>query len=511
MGFLDRLFGKSNEKKIIEQILALDKEEKHQEIINLIENLSNKDKTPEIISELGRAYNNLFWKDDEDDQSNLLKAVEIFKSIEPQQKDNPKWNYRIGYSYYFLDNIELAKYHLEKGEKEKCEEFLEVVDYAIENNISIRFAELNFNPDRELYTKEEIDALEDYIEHNFGNVANVFHEVVSPDIHCDIYVINPSEDHNYYTLITVGMGAHTMNVTKPFTSPTNAELIINLPPDWDFTSQNEEDYWPMRWLKILARLPIEQDTFLGWGHTIPSGEIIEGTNFKGMLLISALDKDSKDGEPAIAKLPNDKNIFFYQIVPLYEEEMLFKLEYNAEELLDKFTEEDIPYPPVVDINRPNVCETYQAVENENLLDDVNWNFSNETYHGLMSFYEDVKKHNEKLNNNLEDFSPFGMLFLNKKIKIMYDTWVSSEEDLLDFEIVTDKKYFEKHDDNGFYRVKIVATLESTTDSFGALETLFLIHNTLSNKELGNQTLFEGFEHIGNEEDGTPLLYLLLGT
>ena len=34
----------------------------------------------------------------------------------------------------------------------------------------------------------------------------------SPDIHVDIYIIEPTRKRNYYTLITSGMGAHRMNV-----------------------------------------------------------------------------------------------------------------------------------------------------------------------------------------------------------------------------------------------------------------------------------------------------------
>ena len=40
----------------------------------------------------------------------------------------------------------------------------------------------------EVYTEEEMEAVEGYIEKYFGEVENVFHELVSPDIHVDICV-----------------------------------------------------------------------------------------------------------------------------------------------------------------------------------------------------------------------------------------------------------------------------------------------------------------------------------
>ena len=40
---------------------------------------------------------------------------------------------------------------------------------------------------------------------------NVFHELVSPDIHVDICVVPPLRSGTYCTLVTMGMGAHRMN------------------------------------------------------------------------------------------------------------------------------------------------------------------------------------------------------------------------------------------------------------------------------------------------------------
>ena len=59
----------------------------------------------------------------------------------------------------------------------------------------------------ELYTEEEMSAVEQQIKKTFGEFDHVFHELVSPDIHVDICVVPPSEERDYYTLVTMGMGA----------------------------------------------------------------------------------------------------------------------------------------------------------------------------------------------------------------------------------------------------------------------------------------------------------------
>ncbi|MBF1126699.1 MAG: hypothetical protein HXL66_06920, partial [Capnocytophaga sp.] len=45
----------------------------------------------------------------------------------------------------------------------------------------------------------------------------------------------------------------------------------------------------------------------------------------------------------------------------------------------------------------------------------------------------------------------------------------------------------------------------------ALELLWLIHNTLANKDLGDHIFFEGFDIEGYEEDGTPVLFINCGS
>ena len=54
----------------------------------------------------------------------------------------------------------------------------------------------------------------------------------------------------------------------------------------------------------------------------------------------------------VCQLPNGEDVNFYQVIPLYEEEMNFKVTHNAETLLSKMDN----VSPVVDIYRASVCE-----------------------------------------------------------------------------------------------------------------------------------------------------------
>ena len=204
----------------------------------------------------------------------------------------------------------------------------------------------------ELYTEEEMAAVEQHIQKYFGEFENVFHELVSPDIHVDICVVPPTEEQNYYTLVTMGMGAHRMNVPNELAEYKleRAELAIALPSDWKLDEDSMKDeqwYWPIRLLKVLARLPIASDTWLGWGHTMDNQKpFAEDTELCAAILVGL--PNTEEGS-YFCQLPSGEEVNFYQIIPLYREELEYKLEHDANALLEKQAEVDfVVYP-----DRPN--------------------------------------------------------------------------------------------------------------------------------------------------------------
>ena len=190
----------------------------------------------------------------------------------------------------------------------------------------------------EVYTEEEMEAVEGHIQQYFGEFENVFHELSSPDIHVDICVVPPSKERNYYTLVTMGMGAHRMNVPEELAEYKleRAELAIALPGNWKLKHEdlkNERWYWPIRLLKTLARLPIASDTWLGFGHTMDNEEdFAKGTKLCAAMLTGP--QDTEDGSE-VCILPGGEEVNFYQVIPLYREELEYKMEHDADALLDK--------------------------------------------------------------------------------------------------------------------------------------------------------------------------------
>lgn len=196
------------------------------------------------------------------------------------------------------------------------------------------------NSEPEVYSEDEMSAIEQHIQSTFGAFDQVLHELDSPDIHVDICVVPPSERRNYYTLVTMGMGAHRMNVPKELAEYKleRAELAIALPPDWKLdkdSMQEQRWYWPVGLLKVLARLPISNDTWLGFGHTMEKqSPFAEDTELCAAILTGPQDMDLDTcGEVCI--LPGGEEVNFYQVLPLYREEMEYKLEHDADALLER--------------------------------------------------------------------------------------------------------------------------------------------------------------------------------
>ena len=190
----------------------------------------------------------------------------------------------------------------------------------------------------EVYTEEEMETVEGHIQQYFGKFENVFHELSSPDIHVDICVVPPSEERDYYTLVTMGMGAHRMNVPEELAEYKleRAELAIALPRNWKLKREdlkNERWYWPIRLLKTLARLPIASDTWLGFGHTMDNEkDFAKGTKLCAAILTGP--QDTEDGSE-VCILPSGEEVNFYQVIPLYRDELEYKLAHDADALLDK--------------------------------------------------------------------------------------------------------------------------------------------------------------------------------
>jgi hypothetical protein len=189
-------------------------------------------------------------------------------------------------------------------------------------------------------------------------VESVFHELVSDLVHIDLHWVPPQPERDYHTLVTTGMSDRPMTVPAGAEDFRYAELVIGLPREWPLSEgafQDERNYWPVRWMKQLARFPHEYQTWLAPAHTVPNGDppqpFAPNTGFCCWLLWPpALTAE----EFVELKIDEHKTVHFMALIPLYEEEMQLKLSEGVDPLIDRLAEAGVT--ELLDVGRKNTCQ-----------------------------------------------------------------------------------------------------------------------------------------------------------
>lgn len=204
---------------------------------------------------------------------------------------------------------------------------------------------------------DAIAAIEAHIVAHLGTPDIVLHELTSDLVHLDLLRIPPTADRPCLTFVTTGMSDRPMNVPPDEGLPPYAELMISLPADWPCEESDwhdERNYWPLRLLKDAARLTHRYDGWLGRGHTLQFADdpqpFAEGTALCAALIVPSVSVPSAFWQLEVRP---DKLVQFYALMPIYAEELAYKIAHGAEALLARFDAADLL--DVIDPHRPNVC------------------------------------------------------------------------------------------------------------------------------------------------------------
>lgn len=204
---------------------------------------------------------------------------------------------------------------------------------------------------------ENIEAISSHINQYVGHPAMVFHELISDLVHIDVHWVKPTRKHNFHTLITSGMSDLPMKSPEP--SLEYAEVMIALPSEWKLSEQDFEDennYWPIRLLKFLARFPHEYETWLYISHSVPNYDppepFAQNTRFCGSLIMPPVLFGDGFGKLET----NGKTIHFLSVVPIYAEEMDYKLKKGFDALVDRLDKNQVT--ELLDLKRKNTCKKF---------------------------------------------------------------------------------------------------------------------------------------------------------
>lgn len=97
---------------LLEQCQIWHENNEYQKIMEAVEAVPGDERTPELDSELARAYNNLA---NGNDKELFKKAIVLLKTREEYFRDDHNWNFRMAFAYYYLDQEGTACHYFEKA------------------------------------------------------------------------------------------------------------------------------------------------------------------------------------------------------------------------------------------------------------------------------------------------------------------------------------------------------------------------------------------------------------
>jgi hypothetical protein len=123
------------------------------------------------------------------------------------------------------------------------------------------------------------------------------------------------------------------------------ELYFCLP---DYLNLEVED-WPIHWLQRIARVPQKNNTWFGYGDTLPAGSPPEHLTESFLANHFILSKPIHLSD----KLENNGDFKFLAVIPLFETEFSYKMRNSHTVLFDRFKKKGIT--ELVDLYRASVC------------------------------------------------------------------------------------------------------------------------------------------------------------
>ncbi|MGI5857616.1 MAG: Suppressor of fused protein (SUFU), partial [Candidatus Merdivicinus sp.] len=98
--------------ELLEQCRKWNEHEEYQTLIDTLEHIPSEERTPEVDSELAKAYLSIA---DIGERELYEKALELLKPHEEEMGEDHCWNYRIASAYYYLDEEGPALHYFEQA------------------------------------------------------------------------------------------------------------------------------------------------------------------------------------------------------------------------------------------------------------------------------------------------------------------------------------------------------------------------------------------------------------
>ena len=175
------------------------------------------------------------------------------------------------------------------------------------------------------YTLKQMEDVQNFIEDTFGNGGDclVGHEIESEYVHSDVAVVTTAEGTRCFA--TFGMGAREMN--SPIADLARVELVMFASSEVASTSKAalaiaSELQW-------LSKLPFQNDTWLGPGHTVTASDYFRKTFGFDAFALDVI---------AVPEFQEMGKIMFLMAIPIYQKEREKMMRENTMDVLEQLEE-----------------------------------------------------------------------------------------------------------------------------------------------------------------------------
>jgi len=205
------------------------------------------------------------------------------------------------------------------------------------------------------------DSVLEHIEKHLGRPSPLsLQEIVPGDPQLVIHRVPPNPklaelNGKCQALVTSGMSARPMTVPPGGGEFRFAELVVYLPIDWPLDDQalrQPKNFWPIDWLRRIARYPHENHTWLGGRSAViangePPAPLGPDVRFTCWLVMAE--------PPDFGRMQRSDGewVTFYGLYPLYTEERDLEKQHGTQYIIELF--EKYRFPAFVNPMRPNLA------------------------------------------------------------------------------------------------------------------------------------------------------------
>lgn len=143
-------------------------------------------------------------------------------------------------------------------------------------------------------------------------------------------------------LMTTGLSDFEMKVHEKHKGEEWKELYILIPSYWDLADEADVNMnWVFDWLTKLKNYVITNETWLGHGHTLPTGKKMQQISPNMRQNHFMLSDPIELAEELAPIQVGDKSIGFLALIPIFADEMDYKQGKGTAKLFAKFALQNI--------------------------------------------------------------------------------------------------------------------------------------------------------------------------